>query len=190
MIATLHTDLRTHAGVGCTRGWRGHPYREALTLHDGRQVLLRPAHHRDAEALARFFAALSPRARLLRFHGAVNRVPESTLRAMATQVPRRHVALVALAPTDDGLQQLLAEARYALADDGQPEFAVAVADAWQRQGLGRALVQRLAIHARDSGWPILRGSVLPGNAAMLGLMAGLGATLQGDGAEVQALLTL
>ena len=174
----------------CTQRWRTQPYRETLSLQDGRRVLLRPAHHSDAGALALFFAALSPRARLLRFHGAVNRLPELVLQSMTTQVPERHVALVALTTTDDGLQHLLAEARYAISNDGEAEFAVAVADTWQRQGLGRALVQRLAVHARASGLQRLHGSVLPGNEAMLQLMAGLGAKLHDDGAVVDARLAL
>jgi acetyltransferase len=176
--------------ASCTQPWRTRPYRETLTLHDGRRVLLRPAHHSDAEALQRFFADLSPRARALRFHGGINRLPDQALRWLTTQVPARHVALVALAQTDDGVRRLLAEARYAVDDDGSAEFAVAVADAWQRQGLGRALVQRLAVHARASGIVVLRGSVVPGNEAMLSLMDGLGAELQDDASEVQARLTL
>lgn len=177
----------------CTQRWRLQPYRETLTLRDGRRVLLRPAHHSDAAALALFFAALSPRARLLRFHGAVNRLPDRVLQSMTTQVPASHIALVALATTDDGLRQVLAEARYAIdksGDEGHAEFAVAVADAWQRQGLGRALVQRLAVHARASGLQRLHGSVLPGNEPMLQLMAGLGAGLHDDGAVVEARLAL
>lgn len=174
----------------CAQRWRTQPYRETLALHDGRRVLLRPVHHSDAAALALFFAALSPRARLLRFHGAVNRLPDLVLQSMTTQVPARHIALVALGTTDDGVQQLLAEARYAISDDGEAEFAVAVADAWQRQGLGRALVQRLAVHARASGLRRLHGSVLPGNEPMLQLMAGLGAGLHNDGAVVEARLAL
>lgn len=178
-------------GQACARQtWREGPYRETLTLRDGRQVLLRPAHHRDADALARFFAALSPQARLLRFHGTVNRLPERVLTYMSTQVPQRHVALVALARTDDGTTQLLAEARYAIDDTGEAEFAVAVADAWQRQGLGRALVQRLAIHARAMGLPALHGSVVPGNESMLQLMGQLGARVHSDAAEVRAVLSL
>ena len=170
--------------------WRRNPYRETLALPDGRLVLLRPAHRSDADALSRFFTALSPRARLLRFHGAVNRLPDHVLQWMSTQVPQQHVAIVALTHTDDGLQQLLAEARYAIDGEGQAEFAVTVADAWQRQGLGRALVQRLALHARTVGVQSLHGSVLPGNEPMLQMLSGLGATLHNDGAVVTARLTL
>ncbi len=176
----------------CAGAWRNRPYRETLALRDGRRVLLRPMHHGDAGALQRFFAALSPASRLLRFHGAVNRLPDAALRQMTTLVPRRHVALVALAHTDDGLRQLLAEARYVV-DDEQParaEFALAVADGWQGLGLGRALLQRLAVHARSEGLRELVGTVVPGNAAMLRLGAALGARERADHAEVALTLPL
>jgi acetyltransferase len=178
-------------GAGCVRAWRDRPYRETLALRDGRCVTLRPAHHGDAPALRQFFfGSLSPRARLLRFHGAINQLPDSTLRAMTTQVPQRHVALVALATTDDGLQHLLAEARYVVEDEGEAEFAIAVADAWQGQGLGRALVRRLAAHARAEGVPVLHGAVVPGNEPMLRLMHSLGAQLHGHAPEVKVRLPL
>jgi GNAT superfamily N-acetyltransferase len=137
-------------------------------LRNGERVLLRPAHHRDASALQGFFAALSPRSRLLRFHGGVSRLPDAVARSMSTQVARRHVALVALA----GEGVLCAEARYAIdagGDTGSAEFGLAVADyaqgQGQGQGLGRALLLRLAVHARESGVHTLTGSVMPGNEA-------------------------
>lgn len=166
------------------------PYRERLRLPDGRGVLLRPAHHRDAAALQRFFAALSPRARLLRFHAALNALPDRAAAQMSTQVPARHVALLALA--DDG--ELAAEARYAVdgegEGDGTAEFGIAVGDAWQGQGLGRALLLRLAFHARENGVAFLRGSVMAGNEPMLALLRSLGADLRSRGSEVQGTLAL
>ncbi len=42
-------------------------------------------------------------------------------------------------------------------------------DAYQGKGLGRLLLGRLIDSARENGIRILRGYVLPGNSAMLGL---------------------
>ncbi len=170
----------------CAGRWQTQPYRETLALKNSRSVLLRPAHHRDAAALQRFFAALSPRSRLLRFHGALNRLPDTAAQRMSTQVPARHVALVALA--DEG--ELAAEARYAIDNEGAAEFGIAVGDGWQGQGLGRALLLRLAVHASDSGIAALRGSVLPGNEPMLALMRSLGAELRSSGAEIHGTIAL
>jgi len=175
---------------GCAQRWHERPYRETLALRDGRTVQLRPAHRSDADALQHFFSGLSPQSRLLRFHGAVNRLPPGALQMLTTQVPQRHVALVATALTVDGARTLLAEARYVLQEPGEAEFALTVADAWQGQGLGRALLQRLAAHARASGVQLLSGSVLSGNEAMLALMHALGAQVRSGHAEVTAQLRL
>lgn len=177
-------------GPACLQAWGVRPYRETLRLRDGRLVDLRPAHRSDAGALQAFFANLSPRSRRMRFHGAVNRIPDGVLRAFTTQVPKRHVALVAVAQTDDGLPVLLAEARYVV-DAGTrcAEFALTVADDWQGLGLGRALLQRLALHARSEGLARLEGSVLPDNGPMLAMVRSLGATLHARGAELWAGVT-
>lgn len=188
MSATATAATEALPGPGCAQHGRQQPYRETLVLRDGRAVLLRPMHRSDAPALQRFFAQLSPQSRLQRFHGAVNRLPEAALRHLSTQVAQRHVALVALAPTDDGVMALIAEARYAVEREGEAEFALSVADAWQGQGLGRALLQRLAVHASASGIRQLVGSIVPGNETMLALMRSTGAVLQAQGSEVVARL--
>lgn len=148
---------------------------DRLWLHDGRSVRIRPVHAGDAEAEGRFVEALSPATRRLRFHGALNRLPPALLRAMTAVDPCVQTVLVAEA---DAL--LVADARYVL-DDDHPhaaEFAIAVADAWQGGGLGRALMARLADHARERGLRLLFGEVLDHNHRMLGLMESLGARLR------------
>jgi acetyltransferase len=176
----------------CAGGWRERPYREMLVLREGRVVTLRPAHHSDKNALQSFFATLSPRSRLLRFHGGVNELPDAVLRAFTTQVPCQHVALVAMAAAHDGQQCLVAEARYVadVAAPGRAEFALTVADGWQGLGLGGALLRRLATHAASEGLEVLDGRVIAGNVWMLGLLRGLGASLRSEGAEVHAALPL
>ena len=176
----------------CARSWRERPYRETLALREGHVVTLRPAHRSDAAALQAFFAGLSPRSRMLRFHGGVRQLPDAVLRAFSTQVPHQHVALVAMAQTHDGLPHLVAEARYVV-DAAAPrhaEFALTVADGWQGLGLGRALLQRLATHAESLGLEALEGSVMAGNEPMLGMLLGLGASLHSTGAELRATLAL
>ena len=187
----MNTALRS-AEAPCLRAWRGRPYRETLLLRDGRQVMLRPAHRSDADALHGFFAALSPTSRLRRFHGAINRLPSDVLRAFTTQVAHQHVAVVALADTHDGLNRMVAEARYIVMTEApdRAEFALTVADDWQGQGLGQALLHRLSRYAATEGLQTLHGQVLAGNEAMLGLLTGMGAQLRSEGSEVQAVLTL
>lgn len=176
----------------CVRAWRERPYRETLALRDGREITLRPAHYSDADALQSFFTALSTQSRRQRFHGAVNLVPNPMLRALTTQVSRRHVALVALADLDCGSASLVAEARYAADDSlpGRAEIALSVADAWHCQGLGRALLRRLTMHATNEGLAALDGFVRADNEPMLGLLRGMGARFSSQGPLVRATLTL
>jgi acetyltransferase len=187
----MNAALRVADGR-CERAWRERPYRETLALREGHVVTLRPAHHSDKSALQGFFATLSPRSRQLRFHGAVNQLPDEVLRAFTTQVSHQHMALVAIANTHDGPPRLVAEARYVAdaAAPGHAEFALTVADGWQGLGLGRALMRRLAAHAASEGLEVLDGSVMAGNEPMLGLLHGLGATFHGEGSEVHAIVAL
>jgi acetyltransferase len=60
------------------------------------------------------------------------------------------------------------------ADGTTAEFALAVTDDWQRQGLGAALLARLCAGAKAAGYRALEGHILGENADMLGLAARLG----------------
>ena len=183
------------------------PVSERLALADGRCAHLRPVRPTDMQAAQAFVSALSPRSRRARFHGALKRLPFAVLRQMTTVDFHDHVAWVAEAGCDDGPARLVAEARYvragasgeffvpriAGADEGGAEFALAVADDWQGQGLGRALLQRLVVHARQRGLAALHGLVLADNEPMLALLRRLGAEVRGDPFDatlVKASLTL
>jgi acetyltransferase len=185
---------RARAGVIAPPRWRPWPATpgEWQRLADGRSVQVRPVRPDDAAAEQSFVMALSPVSRRRRFHGAMKQLPSSMLLAM-TAIDFHHVALVAEACCADGAVRLVADARYVRDDAGGAEFAVAVADDWQGQGLGRSLLQRLGRHARLGGIRALRGSVLADNAPMLALVRSLGARLRddpGDASIVWATFTL
>ena len=58
------------------------------------------------------------------------------------------------------------------------EFALVVADDWQRFGLGRRLMGALIECARAKGFRSIVGDVLGNNPKMLRLMQGLGFAVQ------------
>lgn len=156
---------------------------ERLALPGGRAVLLRPIYPRDAAAAQAFVGGLSLAARQLRFHVGLRQLSPATLRQMTEVDHHHHVALVAQAMDEgmgegEGGPRLVADARYVRLPEapGEAEFAVAVADAWQSLGLARALMGRLARHARAAGLRTLVGDVLPENRRMRVLMQGLGAS--------------
>jgi len=150
--------------------------RDLLTLRDGRRVLVRPVLPQDAAAEQAFVVGLSPLARYRRFHLGLSELPAAQLRRFTEVDQSAHVALVA-----ESADAIVADARYVRDATGRTgEFAIAVADAWQGSGLGRALMQRLLARARRSGLERLRGGVLADNEPMLAVMRRLGARLAAD----------
>ncbi|OGQ97732.1 MAG: hypothetical protein A2521_02180 [Deltaproteobacteria bacterium RIFOXYD12_FULL_57_12] len=66
-------------------------------------------------------------------------------------------------------------ARFVIDPDGNGcEFAVVVADEWQKRGLGGKLMQALISHATSRGIKRIHGSVLKNNSDMLQFVKGLG----------------
>ena len=130
-------------------------------------VALRQIRPDDAAALQDFVRALSPASRRLRFHAALNELPEATLQALARVDQRGHVAFV-LTVTEHGTERIAGEARYAVSSDGETaEFAIAVADALRGRGLAERLLAALIDAARAAGLRWLVGEVLAENARML-----------------------
>ncbi len=68
---------------------------DRVTLADARIVTVRPVLPQDVDAERAFVSELSPRSRRLRFHGAVNALPDSQLQAMTAIDYQVHVALIA-----------------------------------------------------------------------------------------------
>lgn len=127
---------------------------ETVMLRNGQRVLIRPIQADDAESVAAFVEGLSAYSRHLLFLGGVTKLSEPTLQRICEPDYERDMAFVALhraagphAPAVIGL------CRYASAPEpGQgAEIAVAVADAWQHNGLGTALLRRLIDYARGHG---------------------------------------
>ena len=141
---------------------------------DGVNLTVRPVRPEDAPLEQAFVSGLSEASRFFRFMDSISELPPSLL-ARFTQIDYgREMALLATA-NEDGKERLVASARYAQAGDGESvEFALAVADDWQRCGLGRRLLAALIDCARQAGYRIMLGDVLSDNAKMLFLMESLG----------------
>jgi acetyltransferase len=95
----------------------------------------------------------------------------------------REVALLALAPDEEapGGQSIVAIARcIANLDHESAEFAVVVADAWQKRGVARLLMKTLIARARRMGLRKLVGTVLRANQNMLRFSQALGFTVHDD----------
>lgn len=155
------------------------PTRYPTTLIDARwlggahRLLLRPVLPQDDHLLSDLMQAQSAGARRNRFHGAVK--PSPRLCQQMSQLDyRRQLALVVCAVVD-GVEQLVADARYGLvpdahgSDDQCAEFALMVDERWQRLGVGGWALRALQQAAAAAGLVWLQGDVLHDNQAMLGL---------------------
>jgi acetyltransferase len=165
---------------------------DVLTTPDGRRVTLRPVLPQDAELQQRLVRGLSTTARTQRFFAPIHELPPEWLRRMTMVDHVNHVALIAETFEAHGAVAI-GEARYVVDGHGAAEFALVVADDWQRHGIGRRLVASLRDHAREAGHARLEGEVLADNGAMLQLARSLGFSLRAhpqDARLVQVSLAL
>lgn len=143
-------------------------------LTDGLKVRVRAIAAQDASMLQAFVRRLSSRSRHFRFFSAFVELPLEALERLVNQDLRRGLALVALSELR-GETVIIAEARCVLDQvDGNAEFAIAVADEFQRRGLGIQLLRTLVTYASKKGVRRLFGEILADNQPMVALARRLG----------------
>ncbi|GAA4359660.1 hypothetical protein GCM10023165_56010 [Variovorax defluvii] len=156
----------------------------------GHVVRVRPITSADFELERDFVHGLSRKAGYQRLMNP--RTPSlDELRRWTDIDPAREDALIATTLTN-GAERQIGVARYALeAGDGDADFAIVVADAWQGNGVGRQLLACLIERARDAGVRRLVGTTLSENRGMLALAQSLGfKRARMPGAAIYTLLTL
>jgi GNAT superfamily N-acetyltransferase len=141
-------------------------------LRNGRRIEIRPIRPEDGEELAAGMRRLSPESRYRRFFAPTDELSESEL-AYLSDVDHHDPALVAVEP---GTGHGIGVARFVRSADDREvaELAVAVADSWQRQGVGSALLARLTERAREEGIRRFSAEILTENRPMLDLIHDLG----------------
>jgi len=147
---------------------------QRLTLDDGTVVTIRPIRPEDEELEQDFVRHLSDESRYYRFRETVRELSPRMLSHFTRVDYDRHMALIAVGERD-GHEIQVGVARYvADADRQRCEFAIVIADDWQRKGLGTRLLQALMDAARGAGIREIYGEVLASNRKMLQLTARLG----------------
>ena len=143
---------------------------QVMRADDHATAAIRPVCPADLAALRDFFAGLSVESRYLRFFAPVT--PAYGLLHRLSGGPANVDAVIMVA---DGVI-----VGHAMAAD-QPEdprgarvtdVGVVVADAWQRRGVGAALMRALVIRAQARGVTSLAMDVLPGNRRVLAMIIG------------------
>ncbi len=146
---------------------------QATRTDDRPTVAIRPVRTEDLAALGGFFARLSVESRYLRFFAPVT--PAHGLLHLLSGGPANVDAIVAVA---DGVIVGHAMAADGPENHGDPcgaretDVGVVVAEAWQRRGVGAALMRTLIIRAQARGVTSLAMDVLPGNRRVLAMIIG------------------
>jgi len=153
----------------------------AIQLADGRPVWLRPLRAADADGLMALRGRLSEETVRRRF---LRRLPpcDGRLAFELANVDQQQRVAIAAVPAPDVRGPILAVGRFhadaqsTAADGGgeagprRAELALLVEDAYQRQGLGRALLQRIVDEAARRTLGVLYGSMLYDNRPALRLL--------------------
>lgn len=151
--------------------------RHVREARDGTPVLLRAVERSDLDIERDLVNRLSSRSRYMRLMSARKPTEDEMMRW--TRIDRSREGAVMATIRADGRERLIGVARYAM-NDGETdvvECAIVIDDAWQRQGLGRALMSSLIDLAGRSGMRRMVGTMLSENAAMTGLARSLGFSL-------------
>jgi RimJ/RimL family protein N-acetyltransferase len=135
------------------------------TLRNGKGVEIRALQPHDRNALLAAFRSMSDRSVYRRFFALKRDFSDKEISIFTEIDFRNHVALVAI--DKDGQEGIVAGARYVVIAPGQAEVACAVVDAYQGQGLGKLIIGRLCVVAKQAGLRELVAEVLPQNVSML-----------------------
>jgi acetyltransferase len=145
----------------------------------------------DPADLTRFYAGLSSDSRAARFHGAAPSLPEATAKFFCGPDHEHREGIVAEWLDESGHPVIVGHVCIEPADSDVAEMAIAVADAWQRHGVGRALLACAIAWAQRHGIGRLTASMRSENAAVFALVRSMGYPITYgtvDGGTVDAVL--
>ena len=155
-----------------------------VLLRDGSTLRLRVPSPEDFADIKAFYDDLSPESRYFRFHGYGRTDTVARAEAEATGADRlamigRHGERVVAAASYDGLRE-----------KGVAEVAFAVADEFQRRGIGTRMLEQLAVLAAARGIHRFDALVMGENAQMLGVFENAGFTVQRRGSYGEVTVSL
>lgn len=142
---------------------------ETIRLKDGLQVTIRPIRPDDAPRLQALVGRMSAESIFLRFLEYLKALTPKQAAFLANVDYQKRMALVA-ARDLEGEEQVIGVARYDANDPDRPdraEVGIAVEDAYQNQGLGSTLLDRLTDYAKANGIRAFTATVSAQNARIL-----------------------
>lgn len=140
------------------------PWSHRVQLDDGRVLWLRPIAPADAEPIRQVFPLLSSEEIRLRFLHPIKEMTSQMAQRLTHIDPLSQFALVLAEPLPPGEALVGAVARLAIdADTRHAEFAILVSRFLAGRGLGRLLMKRLVVWARQHALDSIYGDVLDEN---------------------------
>ncbi len=159
-----------------------YPYWQEKTLHlrDGQQIFIRPVRPSDADRMIALFYDLSAETVYLRFFSPIKKISRSMLIKLTQIDYDREIALIAFAgPLEN--RKIVGVARIIFDSDGRKgEFAIVLADDWQKKGLGAKLLHHALVCAFRYGLDQVWGPVITTNKGMITLGKKLGFSIERD----------
>jgi len=145
-------------------------------LADGRPVRIQPLTPAAKPLVVAGLARISPETSRRRFHTVRHRFSDAELDALTRLDGNARYAVGATVRGADGRAEPVGVARFARLAEAPAiaEIALLVVDAFQGQGVGRALLTRLARDARARGIARFRAVTESDNRPVLRLLARLG----------------
>jgi len=156
-------------------------------------IRIRPIRPSDLGHLERFYAGLSPDSLNARFHGASRGIADRAARAFCGPDHAHREGLVAVVRGEHAQEAIVGHLCLEPTPEGDLEMAVAVADAWQRHGIGRALVASALTWAATHGVSRLRARIRWSNPAIAGLLRSIQSPMAitaTDGGDLEAVITV
>lgn len=144
----------------------------------GAQVRIRPIQDDDRAALRLFYSGLSSDSRYARFHAVTAGLADAVARFLCRPDHAHREGLVAEIETTPGDRRIVAHLCLEPTGLGHMEMAIAVADAFQRQGVGQRLLAIGIAWARQRGVTELEAAMLWGNNGVRRLIQSTGYPLR------------
>lgn len=138
--------------------------RGSILLSGGQVVQLRHAWPGDGDLVVRMFYRLSPSTIYYRLFIPAPQTPDWATRFAALAVPSEADRVVMVAVLEG---ETVGFANYADIRPHEAELALVVEDAWQRQGIGRALLTALVGAARRRDVEVFNATILGENSRAL-----------------------
>jgi RimJ/RimL family protein N-acetyltransferase len=151
-------------------------YHVAETLNDGREVEIRAQRPEDREALLVAVSRASKETLYHRFLVTKRNFSEEEQHFFLDIDYVKHVVLVA-ETIEDGRPVIIGGCRYIVVEPGRAEVAFSVIDAYQKKGLGTALMRRLAAIGREARLTEFFAEVLSDNVPMMKVFKRSGLTM-------------